>query len=156
MQNTIKLNNFKSNSKFITDVTSIMAHNSTEYQYLYHGTTCIEDTERILTKGLYMASDNLDRTSYSEFNLDELLLYSRGFAGEIGRDAIIVIKRPINENIVTTVSKEENPAVAQSGLGGFSQMNYKISPEFILGYVNKKDQIVVFNDLSLKACSITK
>ena len=144
LEKDLMLRDYKSNTNFIEDLNNIMNHDTNEYEYLYHGTSCIEDAESIMTNGLYMASDNLENTTYSEFSLDQLLLYNRGFAGEIGRDAIVIIKKPKESNIVKEIN-EENVSVTQSGLGGISKMKYIIPKEYIVGYVNKRDKKVIYN-----------
>jgi hypothetical protein len=144
-KNEMVLNDFRENEQFMSDLARIMDHNTEEYEYLYHGTKSIEDAEKIMSDGLYMASDRLDSTTYSEFTSEQLLLYSRGFGGEIGADAIVIIKKPKDGQIVAELTSENKKSVSvfQSGLGGFTGMEYVIPKDYIVGYVNKRDKRVV-------------
>lgn len=139
------LSDYKKNEQFMNDLNNIMDHDVNKFEYLYHGTACIEDAERILSEGLYMVSRELNSTTYSEFTIEQLLLYKRGFVGEVGSEAIVVIKKPIGKEIVIELTDEEKTvvSVAQSGLGGFNEIEYAIPDKYIIGYINKRDKKVI-------------
>lgn len=140
------LDNFLKDEHFMDDLNNIMAHDTNEVEYLYHGTSCLEDAEATLSEGLYMVREELSTTTYSEFTKEQLLLYKRGWAGEIGEDAVVIIKKPRGEQIVRKMSKKErsNAHVAVSGLGFTDDVKYIIPKEYIVGYVNKRDKEVKF------------
>ena len=153
-ENEIKLKNFKDDAPFYNDVLNIMEHDEHEYIYLYHGTQCIEDADAIVEKGLYMVSEYLSSTTYYEFTPEQLLLYHRGFGGEIGNDAVVIIKIPIKSLIkgqdrssVVKVLDTPSTDFAQSGLAGLnSSAKYIIPKEYIVGYVNKRDHKIVYGE----------
>lgn len=149
-----KLQDFYSDEKFYNDLKTIMNHDKTRSRFLFHGTQSLGDAESIMKLGLGMMRSNLSSTTYSEFSMDDLLLYSRGMFGEIGSDAIVVIDNPIDENgrpinIVEDINKEI--PFSPSGLQGLNgKPNYIIDPKYIVGYVNKRDKKIVFNPLYYK------
>lgn len=153
MGTTFLLDDFAKDLDFINQLDEIMKHDKTQYEYLYHGTTCVEDAHNILEQGLYMSNDDIYSTTYSEFDRDTFLLYNRGFLGEIG-SSIVIIKRPVEENIVREVTKEdqENCQAVSSGLSGLNtRFDYIIPKEYIVGYVDKANKEVVYQkDLSLE------
>ena len=146
----LKLREFHSNPEFMDELHSIMEHDVNEYEYLFHGTTCVEDAEGILSEGLCMQREDLGTTTYSELTEEQLLLYSRGWGGEVGQSAIVIIRKPNDKEIVRVLTDEEKSGaqVAQSGLGGFGGVNYIIPKEYIVGYVNKRDKKVIKRNLS--------
>lgn len=152
------LQSFKNDENFYRQVNQIMAHDTENCIYWYHGTQCVEDAMSIARTGLVMASDDLEKTAYSEFSPDQLLKYSRGMLGEIGRDAVVIFKQPlvddgngnkVPKNIV--IENEGGIGVNQSGLGGFiDRLDYFVPPEYIVGYINKRDHVVEWcNELTL-------
>ena len=153
------LQSFKNDENFYRQVNQIMAHDTENYIYWYHGTQCVEDAMSIARTGLVMASDDLEKTAYSEFSPDQLLKYSRGMHGEIGRDAVVIFKQPlvddgngnkVPKNIV--IENEGGIGINQSGLGGFNidGLDYFVPQEYIVGYINKRDHVVEWcNELTL-------
>lgn len=138
------IKNFKEDKPFYSALLDIMEHDKEQETYLYHGTQCIEDAQSILKTGLGMVRENISSTTYEEFTPEQLLLYSRGLAGEIGADAIVIIKKPKNTNIVQDIGTTKI-AFNQSGLGGLgSSANYIIKPEHIVGFVNKRDHKIEY------------
>ena len=146
-----KLEDFYSNEEFSEMFDLIMQHDITKCSYYYHGTQCLEDAQSIIDEGLGMMQDNLQSTSYREFTKDEVILYERGFGGEIGRDAIVIIEIPKNSNgeelnIVTQLQDASSIHFSPSGLQGLNgKPNYVVLPENIVGYVDKKNKQIVFN-----------
>lgn len=153
IKSTFILDDYNKDLDFMDALDDIMKHDTEVCEYLYHGTDGVESANNILEQGLYMQSPNLGFTTYSEFSRDDLLLYSRGFAGEIGSSAIIVIKRPMDEEIVREVTEDERAScsVISSGLAGLDcEFNYIVPKEYIVGYVDKANRCVVHQkDLSL-------
>lgn len=138
------IQSYKDNKPFYSALLDIMEHDTEQETYLYHGTQCIEDAQSILKTGLGMVKENLSSTTYEEFTPEQLLLYSRGLAGEIGADAIVIIKKPKNVNIVQKIGNTKI-TFNQSGLGGLGESpNYIIKPEHIVGFVNKRDHKIEY------------
>lgn len=148
---TKKLSEFYNNKEFFEDFKNIMNHDKEKHKYLFHGTQDLESAENIINEGLGMMREDLSTTTYSEFSMDDVILYSRGFAGEIGRDAIIIIDQPINDNgekkdIVQKLDKDKEIHFAPSGLQGLDgKPQYIVDSKYIIGFVNKKDKKIIFN-----------
>ena len=146
-----KLEDFYSNEDFSVMFDEIMEHDKEKSSYYFHGTQSLEDAESIIEEGLGMMRDDLTSTSYREFTKDEVILYERGFGGEIGRDAIVIIEIPKNSNgeelnIVTQLQDASSIHFSPSGLQGLNgKPNYVVLPENIVGYVDKKNKQIVFN-----------
>jgi len=146
-----KLKEFYDDKKFMKKFEEIMTHDKEKHNYLFHGTQDLESAESILNQGLGMMREDLSATTYSEFSKDDVILYSRGFGGEIGRDAIVIIDQPINEegkreNIVQDLDENKQINFAPSGLQGLDgKPNYIVDSRYIIGYVNKRDKQVTFN-----------
>lgn len=149
------LQNYKDNNKFYSEFKKIIKQDESKNNYLFHGTTTVTDGMSILKQGLGMFSKDLNKTTYSyhEFKDDDALLaYSRGIDGSIGRDAIVVIDQPRDENgdlvnIVREVTEDDKLNFSQAGLGGLNgNANYMIDKKYIVGLINKKDMEVVYND----------
>ena len=141
-----KLSEYHSNEKFINDLAILMDHDREQSTYYYHGAKCLEDIEPIFELGLGLTRDDITTTACEEFEMDHLLLYSRGMLDEIGRDAILVIDVENGEDVV-----EDNPYIdimpfVPSGLQGLdNKPYYYIDSKHIVGLVNKRDQEVVLN-----------
>lgn len=146
-----KLEDFYSNEEFSAMFDLIMGHDKTKCSYYFHGTQCLEDAQNIIDEGLGMMQDDLQSTAYREFTKDEVILYERGFGGEIGRDAIVIVEVPKNsngeeENIVKKLKNTASIHFSPSGLQGLNgKPNYIVLPENIVGYVDKKNKQIVFN-----------
>lgn len=150
LANKEKLNEFYSTKGFKEDFKRIMEHDENKHEYRFHGTTTLSDAASIMNVGLGMMRDDLDSTTYREFDMDQVILYSRGFGGEIGRDAIVIIDRPIKDgkftNIVSKFSKEKEIPFSPSGLQGLNgRPEYIVDPKYIIGYVDKVNKKVIFN-----------
>ena len=146
-----KLNEFYSNEEFYKDFKQIMEHDSKKNKYHFHGTQDLKSADIIIREGLGMMRKDLSTTAYSEFSMDEVILYSRGFGGEIGRDAIVIIDEPIEENgkrkdIVKPLAKKKEIHFCPSGLQGLNgKPKYIVDPQYIVGYVDKRNKKIVFN-----------
>ena len=146
-----KLEDFKKNPEFISDLELIMKHDKKQNEYHYHGTQDLVTAGKILKEGLLMTR-GLDSTAYSEFTMDELLLYQRGFGGEIGSSGIVVIDQPIENNkkkkIVEKLESKEGYSFVPSGLQGLNNKPENIvRAQYIVGYVDKINKQVVLNPL---------
>ena len=150
----MRLQEFMDNPEFMKDLKRIMNHNRSEHIFHYHGTQdgdIMEIAEKIINEGLLMTRD-LSSTSNPEFDIEDFLLYKRGFGGEIGKNAIVIIDQPIIDgnpmDITEELTGDEGYTFVSSGLQGLdNKPNYIIRPEYIVGYVNKLDKKVVFNPL---------
>ena len=146
-----KLSEFYDKEDFVEDFKKIMEHDKTKHNYLFHGTQDLESAESIINEGLLMMREDLSTTTYSELTMDEIILYSRGIVGEIGRDAIIIIDQPIDDkgqgkNIVKRIGENKNLSFVPSGLQGLDgKPQYIVDSRYIIGYVNKQEKEVVFN-----------
>ena len=139
-----KWKDFIADKEFYNSVLDIMAHDEDKYVYLYHGTQDIKSAKSILKTGLGMERPELSSTTHEEFTPRNLCFYSRGFGGEIGKDAVVIIKQPKNTNIVEDIGNIKIPFLP-SGLGGLNgKPNYIIKPEHIVGFVNKRDHKVEY------------
>ena len=148
----IKFEEFKSDTEFYNELLKIMEHDTDKEMYWYHGTQDLDSAYSIVEQGLGMAREELTTTAYNEFNPKQLLLYSRGWAGEIGSDAIVIFRQPKNEKgeYVNIIKKnQEQLNFASSGLGGMqSELDYIIPSEYMVGIINKRDHKVIYaNDL---------
>ena len=148
--NKKRLEEFYSNPEFCKDYDLIMSHDKKKNIYYFHGTQCLEDAGSIIEQGLGMMRSELSSTAYREFTKDELILYSRGFGGEIGREAVVILDAPIVDgkeiNIVEKNDFQTELNFSPSGLQGLDgKSNYIVKPENIVGYVDKLNKKVVFN-----------
>ena len=147
-----KLNEFYSNKEFYEDFKKIFAHDLKKHVFHFHGTQSLKSADTIIREGLGMMKEDLSTTTYPELSMDEVMLYSRGFGGEIGRDAIVIIDQPIQEGgkqkrIVEPLPKGKKIHFTPSGLQGLTgKPNYIVNPQYIVGYVDKKNKKIVYND----------
>jgi hypothetical protein len=149
-----KLSAFYEDSEFIDEAKRVMEHNPQEHIFHYHGTQDISNNEtadKIINEGLLITRD-LDSTSYSEFTLEQLLLYNRGFFGEIGSRSIVIIDQPIEDGkpveIVTPLGSDDSRSFVPSGLQGLTNKPENIvDSKYIVGYIDKIDRKVVLNPL---------
>ena len=146
-----KLEEFYSDKSFAKEFKKIMTHDTKKHTYHFHGTQDLEGAESIMQEGLGMMRESLSTTKYTELTMDEVILYSRGFDGAIGRDAIVIIDEPIEEggkrkSIVDPLPKGKKIHFVPSGLQGLDgKPKFIVNPQYIVGYVDKKNKKIVFN-----------
>ncbi len=145
-----KLQEFYSNPKFLQDFKKIMEHDLKSHTYYFHGTQDLESADMIMKEGLGMMRESLSTTAYPEFSMDNVILYSRGFMGEIGSSAIVIIDEPCKDNrkekIVKPLEKEEKIHFSPSGLQGLTgEPHYIVDTKYIVGYVDKENKAIIFN-----------
>lgn len=146
-----KLEEFYSDKSFVEEFKRIMSHDTKKHTYHFHGTQDLESAESIIQEGLGMMRESLSTTSYTEFTMDEVILYSRGFGGEIGRDAIVIIDEPRAEDgktkeIVEPLHSDKKIHFSSSGLQGLNgKPKYIVNPQYIVGYVDKKNKAIKYN-----------
>lgn len=146
-----KLREFYSNEEFYEDFKKIMAHDPKKNRYRFHGTQDLESASTIISEGLGMMRQSLDTTSYKEFTMDQVILYSRGLGGEIGSSAIVIIDEPIEEDgkirtVVEPLAKDKKIHFAPSGLQGLNgKPRYIVNPQYIVGYVDKINKKIIYN-----------
>lgn len=144
--NQKKLDEYYDDTEFMERFTAMMQHDKSEHTYRFHGTTCLEDAKSICEQGLGVMRNDLDSTSYRELTMDEVILHQRGFGGEIGRDAYIIIDEPKGIQILEPLQEGEKVNFAGSGLQGFdAQANNIVRNKYIIGYVDKKNKKIIFN-----------
>lgn len=148
-----KLKEFYDDEEFSMMFDKIMEHDKKKSCYRFHGTQRLKAAETIMSQGLGMMREELDSTSYKEFTKDDVILYSRGFGGEIGREAVVIIDVPREENgsetnIVREKNSKEKINFDPSGLQGINgTVKYVVPPEYIVGYVDKVNKRIIFNPL---------
>lgn len=146
-----KLEEFYSDKSFVEEFKRIMAHDTKKHTYHFHGTQDLESAKSIMQEGLGMMRESLSTTSYTEFTMDEVILYSRGLGGEIGRDAIIIIDEPITEDgkakeIVEPLQSDKKIHFSPPGLQGLNgKPEYIVNPQYIVGYVDKRNKAIIYN-----------
>ena len=149
--NQKKLEEFYSDEDFSSNFNLIMEHDTKKCSYYFHGTQTLEDAPTIIELGLGMMRDKLTTTAYKEFTKDQVILYERGFGGEIGHEAIVIIDVPKDSNgkeldVVTKLKDSTNFPFSPSGLQGLNgKPNYIVLPENTVGYVDKRNKQIVFN-----------
>lgn len=145
-----KLQEFYDDKKFMKELQKIMEHDKNSHTYYFHGTQDLESAEMIMHEGLGMMRSDLESTSYREFSIDNIILYQRGFGGEIGRDAIVIIDEPIEneeiKKIVEPIPIDKKIHFCPSGLQGLDgEPQYIVNSQYIVGYVDKKNKQIIFN-----------
>ena len=145
-----KLQEFYDDKKFMKELQKIMEHDKNSHTYYFHGTQDLESAEMIMHEGLGMMRSDLESTSYREFSIDNIILYQRGFGGEIGRDAIVIIDEPIEneeiKKIVEPILIDKKIHFCPSGLQGLDgEPQYIVNSQYIVGYVDKKNKQIIFN-----------
>lgn len=151
LSNQKKLNEFYSNKSFTKEFEKIMSHDTKQHIYHFHGTQGLESADLIMQEGLGMTQNFLSSTSEREFTKDDVILYSRGFMNEIGRDAIVIIDQPRLKDgkpktIVEPLQSDKKIHFVPSGLQGLDgEPRYIVDPQYIVGYVDKKNKTIIYN-----------
>lgn len=151
LSNQKKLNEFYSNKSFTKEFEEIMSHDTKQHIYNFHGTQDLESADLIMQEGLGMTQNSLSSTSEREFTKDDVILYSRGFMNEIGRDAIVIIDQPRLKDgkpktIVEPLQSDKKIHFVPSGLQGLDgEPRYIVDPQYIVGYVDKKNKTIIYN-----------
>ena len=151
LSNQKKLNEFYSNKSFTKEFEKIMSHDTKQHIYYFHGTQDLESADLIMQEGLGMTQNFLSSTSEREFTKDDVILYSRGFMNEIGRDAIVIIDQPRLKDgkpktIVEPLQSDKKIHFVPSGLQGLDgEPRYIVDPQYIVGYVDKKNKTIIYN-----------
>lgn len=151
LSNQKKLNEFYSNKSFTKEFEEIMSHDTKQHIYHFHGTQDLESADLIMQEGLGMTQNSLSCTSEREFTKDDVILYSRGFMNEIGRDAIVIIDQPRLKDgkpktIVEPLQSDKKIHFVPSGLQGLDgEPRYIVDPQYIVGYVDKKNKTIIYN-----------
>ena len=137
------LDNYYSNILFMDELEKLIDHDKNDEEYLYHATSTLTDGLNILDKGLFMDSHNLSSTTFSEFDISDILTYEYGNDFRKVGDYIIVIRNPNNEEIVretTEKEKQENLIVSRRIDYSKPINDYVIDPSYIVGLIDKKNQ----------------
>ena len=151
LSNQKKLNEFYSNKSFTKEFEKIMSHDTKQHIYHFHGTQDLESADLIMQEGLGMTQNSLSSTSEREFTKDDVILYSRGFMNEIGRDAIVIIDQPRLKDgkpktIVEPLQSDKKIHFVPSGLQGLDgEPRYIVDSQYIVGYVDKKNKTIIYN-----------
>ena len=146
-ENLERLNN---NILFIEDLQKLIEHDPEKETYRYHATGSLYDAKRILEEGFYMFSNDLDSTSFQEFNVDQILTYSYGNGTQNFEDYIVVLSEPNDEDtdIVTRLTDEEIEKVTivprRNAIMG-NKPTYKVDKKYVVGIIDKKQEKIIFN-----------
>lgn len=143
------LDRFNKNVKFLEDLETITKHDQDKEIYRYHATTSREAAERIIKEGFYLYSEDLDSTSFAEFNINQILTYSYGNLFETHGDFIVIISEPTEENVVQKLTEEEQQIaqIVPRRMGIAATMpSYKIDSKHIVGVVDKENEQIIFNE----------
>ena len=121
-----------------------MEHDTKTHRYRFHGTTCLDDAKSICEHGLGVMRRDLDSTTYTELTMEQVIVHERGFGGEIGRDAYIIIDEPRGEKILEPY--DGNLKIVGSGLQGLEvEARNIVRSKYIVGYVDKLNRDIIFN-----------
>ena len=147
-----KQNDFNNDENFRITFDIIMNHDQSKSTYYFHGTQDLESAQKCLGTGLLLTHDDLYSTAVRELSKEQVIGYEIGLGGLIGRDAIVIVDVPKDENgreiKIDIPNENRNTSFVPSGLQGFDgKPNYVIPPEFIVGYIDKKNKRIVFNPM---------
>ena len=150
LANDRKLESFLSDEEFAKDLRTILDHDTSKHKYYFHGTQSLSQAGSILVQNLGMTRDSVSTTAYPEFDERDIILYRKGFGGEVGRDAIVIIDQPIEDNkfkeIVEPKPEDMEIDFSPSGTQGLdNDANFYIDSKYILGYVDKVNRKVITN-----------
>lgn len=146
-------NRLEKNRQFIEDLTNLFSKVNTDYEDLYiHATTNSNNAKLILNRGLYVYSDELEDFSFPYQDFEQIFSYE--YCGNLSnnqvQDYIIIFRMPKNDADFETISEEEaKEAMAfinMRRIGLIIPPSGKISPENILGVIDKSKMIVLAND----------
>ena len=139
---------FHSKEEFIEEINNMISHDPNSSEFLYHVPQCEEDAKNILNEGLYMYSDRMSSTTLSELTSEELLIHGYGSDFQYFEDYIVVIDKPINEDIIEEIPEEIREPIKiyprRSGLVN-KIPTYVIPSQYIVGYIDKEHMEVVYN-----------
>lgn len=142
--NKKKVEMFFSDEVFFEKFKAIMEHDTKTHRYRFHGTTCLDDAKSICEHGLGVMRRDLDSTTYTELTMEQVIVHERGFGGEIGRDAYIIIDEPRGEKILEPY--DGNLKIVGSGLQGLEvEARNIVRSKYIVGYVDKLNRDIIFN-----------
>ena len=145
LKNKKIIEEYFSDEEFVQDFDMIMEHDKKLKTYYFHGTQSLEDAYSILEQGLGMMQDKLESTTYREMSKEDIITYSRGFDGLIGRYAVVIIDVPNGVNVVQKRDKNIKINFVPSGLQGFGEAEYIIPNKYIVGFVDKENKKIVLN-----------
>lgn len=130
------------------ELNKIISHDKDKFTYYYHVTQEEYDANRILNEGLYTFSDDFTKFLYDELDEEELLKHGYGNATRDLSDYIIVFSKPKDEEILRKLTAEEKSKVSvyPRRIGLINKPDYVIDPNYIVGYIDKKKQVVVLNE----------
>lgn len=120
--------------------------NRQNISYYYHGAPSQNIAQKIMTEGLYMQYNDINRTAKKELSSDEILNYSYGH-DNVGRHAIVIIAVPKDVNPVN-INSNNNITICGTGQG-LAQFDfnpqYIIPSEYIVGYIDKDAKQLIAN-----------
>ena len=146
LRNTFLIDQARENNpEYIEQLEKLQDEEDEMLTYYYHGAATVA-TEKIMEEGLYMQYGTIERTAVPHLTPAEILAYSYG-QENVGRHAIVIIAVEGNQEVVEE-NLDTNVRVGATGQG-LAQFElsppYKIPSQYIYGYINKDDEIVVRN-----------
>ncbi len=132
--------------EYIEQLQELLDQKEKNVTYYYHGAQSLSDAENIINNGLYMQYGEIGKTAKANLSLAQILHYSYGF-DNVGRHAVVVIAVPNGENIVD-INLDKNISVSGTSQGlqqGEFNPEYVIPNQYIVGYINKDEKIVIKN-----------
>ena len=123
-----------------------MSHNNQTNKYYYHGAPTIEIAKQIMNEGLYMQYNDINRTAKPELNPVGLLTYSYGHEN-VGKNAVVIIDQPNGYNVVQYNDTGKKIVGTGQGIKTINEFdtNYVIPTKYIVGYVDKYNDKVIYN-----------
>ena len=146
-------NKLEQNHQFMDDLTKLLSKVNSDYEYIYiHATTSENAAKSILDKGLYVDSDELDSFSFPYQNIDQILTYQYGgvFSTNQADSYIVIFRISKDDGNLVNLTKEEIEE-AKSFINMRRNIllptpTKKVIPSNILGFVDKKNMQVVYNN----------
>lgn len=145
LKNKKRIEGFFNDEELVNDFNMIMEHDKDKSTYFFHGTQSLDAAQTILEQGLGMMREDITTTAYREMTKEEIINYSRGFDGLIGRDAVVIIDVPKGVNVVQKRDKSIKIDFVPSGLQGYGEAEYIIPNKYIVGYIDKLNKRIVLN-----------
>ena len=139
---------FNKNFEFIENLEKLVSHDKEKETYRYHATTSREAAIEIMEEGFYSYSENLDSTSFQEFDVNTILNYSYGNGLNYFGDYIIVISEPKGEDILTKLTEEEKENISilprRDAMIG-NKPGYQVDKKHIVAIIDKEHERVIMN-----------
>ena len=139
---------FHSKEEFIEGINNMIFHDPNSSEFLYHVPQFEEDAQKILDEGLYMYSDRISSATESELTPEGVLTHGYGNEFQYFEDYVVVIDKPINEDIIEEIPEEKRKYInimpRRPGLAN-KKPTHVIPSQYIVGYIDKEHMEIVYN-----------